>query len=184
MQKRRKKVHIYYNSDREKEREIFLGKQKKVIYHGREFIIELLDNHQIRIDGYVFSPKVVQQTENRFKVSFGKFQFILENINGKLFLEGEEVDINIKPYIDLSKSNPGPRTPQKAVVKAPIPGKILQILVNPNDIVNKDQEILILEAMKMRNRILAPISGKVNKIYSKLGDMVSQDQELLIIINE
>lgn len=94
------------------------------------------------------------------------------------------MDINIKPYIDLSKSNSGPKIPQKAVVKAPIPGKILQILVNPNDTVDKNQEILILEAMKMRNRILAPISGKIDKIYSKLGDKVAQDQELLTIINE
>ncbi|MHA1776168.1 MAG: hypothetical protein DRO88_09925 [Promethearchaeia archaeon] len=157
-------------------------KKKKVIYHGREFIIELLDNQQIQIDGYVFSPKVVQQAENRFKVTFGKYSFILEKINGKFYLEGEEVDINIRPYIEVENSIINSNLPKNSNVKAPIPGKIFQILVKEQDIVKKGQELLILEAMKMRNRILAPISGKITKIFPKPGDNVFQDQELISIM--
>lgn len=157
-------------------------KKKKVIYHGKEFIIELLENQQIRIDGYIFEPKVVQQTENRYKVTFGKFTFILENIDGKLFLEGEEVDIDIKPFIALKNFEDNADSANEIVVKAPIPGKILQILIKESESVEKGQELLILEAMKMRNRILAPISGNIEKIYPNIGDNVSQNQELIKIV--
>ncbi|MHA1519714.1 MAG: biotin/lipoyl-containing protein [Promethearchaeota archaeon] len=158
--------------------------KKKVSYHGREFIIEPLDDDHININGYVFSPQVVQHTEDRFRVTIGKYHFVLENIDGKLYLEGEEVDINIKPYIEHIGSNSQSSEPSKASVKAPIPGKILQILVSPLEMVEKDQEILILEAMKMRNRILAPISGKIAEIFITVGDNVAQDQVLLQIVKD
>ncbi|MCK4845861.1 MAG: acetyl-CoA carboxylase biotin carboxyl carrier protein subunit [Candidatus Heimdallarchaeota archaeon] len=66
-------------------------------------------------------------------------------------------------------------------VEAPIPGKIVQILVKKGDKIAKDQELIILEAMKMRNRILAKQSGEISEIKVKEGDMVKQDQILVII---
>jgi len=73
---------------------------------------------------------------------------------------------------------------QKEVVKAPIPGTITQILVKEGDTVKKDQELFILEAMKMRNRILTTIDkGVVKKIYVSENETVSQDQKLAIIEN-
>ena len=49
------------------------------------------------------------------------------------------------------------------------------------DSVKKDQELLILEAMKMRNRIFAPSAGKISKISVKDEENVSQDQILIEI---
>lgn len=155
--------------------------KKKVIYHGKEFIIELINDHQIKIDGYVFTPEVLQQTETRFKVSFGKYHFSMENIDGKLFLEGEEVDIDIKPYIGVKNTKLSNQNPTNIIIKAPIPGKILQILVKPDECIEQDQEILILEAMKMRNRIFSPINGVVSNIFVEIGQNVTQDQQLASI---
>ncbi|HEA71138.1 MAG TPA: acetyl-CoA carboxylase biotin carboxyl carrier protein subunit, partial [archaeon] len=43
--------------------------------------------------------------------------------------------------------------------------------------------ILILEAMKMKNRILSPIIGKITQIYVEEGEMVPQDHPLIKIEN-
>ena len=157
--------------------------QKKVKFRGRDYIITPLDDGKLKVDEHIYSPIVIQETERLYRVLFEDYQFNLELIDGKLFLEGEEIDIEIKPYlksVDTSREN---QRIKKAIVRAPIPGKILQILVKEQDLVEKEQLILILEAMKMKNRILSPIKGKITQIYVKVGDNVGQDQQLLKIEN-
>jgi len=66
-------------------------------------------------------------------------------------------------------------------VLAPMPGKITRILVKPGDDVLEDEEVLVLEAMKMDNTIFAPSNGKVKEIRVKEGEEVDVDHVLLII---
>ncbi|MHB8830116.1 MAG: biotin/lipoyl-containing protein [Syntrophales bacterium] len=66
-------------------------------------------------------------------------------------------------------------------VKAPMPGKILEVLVNAGDKVNEDDELIILEAMKMENPIYAPVGGTVKEIKVKAGDSVDTDQLMMVI---
>jgi biotin carboxyl carrier protein len=57
-------------------------------------------------------------------------------------------------------------------IRAFIPGTIREILVKPGDKVKENQTLLILEAMKMRNRLVAPIDGKVKEIFVKSDETV------------
>ncbi|HET58181.1 MAG TPA: acetyl-CoA carboxylase biotin carboxyl carrier protein subunit [Deltaproteobacteria bacterium] len=66
-------------------------------------------------------------------------------------------------------------------VKAPMPGNILEILVKTGDQVKADDELLILEAMKMENPIYAPEDGTVGEIKVKVKDAVESDQVLMIL---
>ena len=66
-------------------------------------------------------------------------------------------------------------------VLAPMPGKIIKILVKPGDDVLEEEEVLFLEAMKMDNPIFAPSSGKVKEILVREGEEVDVDRVLLII---
>ncbi len=52
-------------------------------------------------------------------------------------------------------------------VTAPMPGFIRDILVKVGDQVKEDDELMIIEAMKMENPILAPCSGVVKDIRVK-----------------
>lgn len=67
------------------------------------------------------------------------------------------------------------------VVSAPMPGKIVELLVEPNSRVKEGEPILILEAMKMQNEIITQVSGKIQKIYVKAGDSVAKDEVLMEI---
>ncbi|MBU2055562.1 MAG: acetyl-CoA carboxylase biotin carboxyl carrier protein subunit [Proteobacteria bacterium] len=66
-------------------------------------------------------------------------------------------------------------------VKAPMPGKILEILVNVGDEVNEDDELILLEAMKMENPIYAPAGGTVKEIKIKANDSVETGQLMMVI---
>ena len=55
---------------------------------------------------------------------------------------------------------------------APLPGTIVEVLVQPGDEIQEGQAIVILEAMKMENEIQAEYSGKVISVNVAEGDKV------------
>jgi len=66
-------------------------------------------------------------------------------------------------------------------VTAPMGGKVIEVKVNVGDIVNEDDELIILEAMKMEIPIVATTSGKISEIRCKKGDSVGADDVLVVI---
>jgi len=52
-------------------------------------------------------------------------------------------------------------------IVAPMPGKIVKVLVSENQEVVRDQGLLVIEAMKMQNEIRAPRAGRVERIYAQ-----------------
>jgi biotin carboxyl carrier protein len=64
-------------------------------------------------------------------------------------------------------------------IVAPMPGKIVRILVSPGDPVELGQGLIVVEAMKMQNEIRSPKSGAVEKIVAKEGDTVNAGDVLL-----
>ncbi|MCX6327106.1 MAG: acetyl-CoA carboxylase biotin carboxyl carrier protein subunit [Bacteroidia bacterium] len=60
-----------------------------------------------------------------------------------------------------------------------IPGTVLDILVKAGQDVNKDEELMILDAMKMQNKLRCSMDGRVKSIAVKKGDKVSKGTVLL-----
>jgi biotin carboxyl carrier protein len=58
-------------------------------------------------------------------------------------------------------------------ITAPMPGKIVRVLVNQGDAVTAGQGLLVVEAMKMQNEIRSPKSGKVEKLFAKENQAVN-----------
>jgi acetyl-CoA carboxylase biotin carboxyl carrier protein len=68
-----------------------------------------------------------------------------------------------------------------ADVLAPLAGKILAILVEPGSKVEEDDELVVIEALKMENHVYAPSNGTVKEIKVKVGDAVD-DGALLVVL--
>ena len=64
---------------------------------------------------------------------------------------------------------------------APMAGTILRILVKEGQRVNKGENLIVLEAMKMENEIVADEDGVIRSILVKANDSVESDQPLLIL---
>lgn len=69
-------------------------------------------------------------------------------------------------------------------LKAPMPGKILEVMVTTGDVVKAGDTLLILEAMKMQNAILASTKGTIKKILVKAGDTTSKSDLLIELEKE
>jgi len=70
---------------------------------------------------------------------------------------------------------------KSARVKSQMPGKIVRILVSLDAVVEKDQPLIVMEAMKMENEIKAPQAGRVSKINITEGQALETGTELLVI---
>ncbi|WP_321491779.1 acetyl-CoA carboxylase biotin carboxyl carrier protein subunit [uncultured Desulfobacter sp.] len=66
-------------------------------------------------------------------------------------------------------------------VLAPLSGKIVSISVEPGAAIEEDDEILVIEAMKMETPVFAPCSGTISKIAVKKGDAVEEDDLLAVV---
>ncbi|MGE5337751.1 MAG: acetyl-CoA carboxylase biotin carboxyl carrier protein subunit [Gemmatimonadota bacterium] len=66
-------------------------------------------------------------------------------------------------------------------VRAPLAGNVFEVLVEVGAKVEEDDDLLIIEALKMENPIAAPCSGTVKEIRVKKGDKVAEDALLIVI---
>lgn len=76
-----------------------------------------------------------------------------------------------KPF---EKQNPG-------AIKALIPGVVAEIGTAPGQAVRQGDTLMILEAMKMLNRIKAPVDGQIKTIAVAAGEKVTKGQVLIEI---
>ena len=67
------------------------------------------------------------------------------------------------------------------MIVAPMPGKVLQVLVQAGDRVAPGDALLILEAMKMETRLVAEGPGTIAEVHVAAGDMVDGGQLLVVL---
>jgi biotin carboxyl carrier protein len=66
-------------------------------------------------------------------------------------------------------------------VTAPMPGKVIRILVQAGDRVEAGQGLLVVEAMKMQNEIRSPKGGTIERLQVKEGQAVNAGEVLCIV---
>ena len=68
-----------------------------------------------------------------------------------------------------------------AEILAPLAGKVWDVLVEVGSKVEEDDEVIVIEALKMENTVYATSAGTVKEIKVKKGDSV-QDEDVLIVL--
>ncbi len=66
-------------------------------------------------------------------------------------------------------------------VTAPMPGKVVRVLVAPGDAVEAGQGLVVVEAMKMQNEMKAPRAGRVSAVPAREGATVAAGEALAVI---
>lgn len=110
-----------------------------------------------------------------------RLEFRVENRGDRWFLHGIEGDLEIVEQ---------PRYPDVRTLdlsgglRAPMPGVIRAVGVQPGDAVTKGQLLMTLEAMKMEHRIIAPRDGVVSEANVAVGEQVANGQLLLTLADK
>lgn len=148
-----------------------------------------LDNHQIKIDGKATEIDLVKLLDNKFHILQNHKSYNLEVIHADYKLKRFSIkvndniyDLNLQTELDalLDKMGMSAAADEKMDnVKAPMPGLVLDILVEIGQLINKGDNLVVLEAMKMENIIKASGSGVVKNINVKIKDAVEKNQLLI-----
>jgi biotin carboxyl carrier protein len=157
---------------------------------GREFMIEILDEGHILVDGQ-------PQTVDFISVGGGLIYSLL--------VGGESFEVHVYPEEDVwqvivqgsqytarvedererrLKAASGSRVAEQGEiqVKAPMPGLVVAIPVQEGDEVKKGDVLVVLESMKMQNELKAPRDGMIERIRVAPRDSVEQKQTLLTLV--
>lgn len=99
-------------------------------------------------------------------------------------MEEKKLNIDETLYETHVPDSYGPTwdAPDERLVKAFIPGTVIEVKVKTGDKVAEDDILLILDAMKMYNEIPSPAGGTVAEIAVQAGERVEKDQ-LLVRLN-
>jgi len=131
----------------------------------------------IRINGEPVEPF---DDANIVEVEPGVYSVVVEGRSYDVRIAADEVSVNghrMAWELDDPRVWKGggaaAGTKGRAAIKAPMPGKIVKVLVNVGDQVQAGQGILLMEAMKMQNELKSPKAGIVVAIDVEVGASVT-----------
>ena len=99
--------------------------------------------------------------------------------NGKAVVNGKEYNVDVKDGIEEVSS--ASASGEGTEVKAPMPGAVLRVLKSVGDTVDENEEILVIEAMKMETPIKAPVSGTITSLAVAQNDKIATGQVLATV---
>jgi biotin carboxyl carrier protein len=98
-----------------------------------------------------------------------------------VFIDGHRFEVEIRDPRRWSRQSGKPVVEGRLNVTAPMPGKIVRLLVVEGDTVESGQGLLVMEAMKMQNEMKAPKAGRVVSISAREGATVAAGDVLAAI---
>jgi 3-methylcrotonyl-CoA carboxylase alpha subunit len=107
-----------------------------------------------------------------------------QTVQGNVVRDGEDIHVfHAGSHIVLTCADPlahaGQAESEGGRLTAPMPGKIVAVLVSAGEAVEKGKPLLIMEAMKMEHTIAAPHAGTVSELLYAVGDQVAEGAQLL-----
>ena len=102
----------------------------------------------------------------------------------EILMQGSRIEVEIVDPLALRRKSREDAVGEGGVVRALMPGRIVRLLVESGQAVQKGTGLLILEAMKMENEIQAPTDGTVEEIFVKPGETVESGAALVHLAPE
>lgn len=163
---------------------------KYITYIGQEeFIIEINREDEILVNGQPYEIDFQTSPEgNVFSLLLNhrSLEGMVEQRDDKwdVLMRGElyEVLVQDERSYRLAKARGSvTQVTGEATIKSPMPGIIIAVPVAEGDLVQKGDQVVILESMKMENELRAPRDGLVSRVYVTAGASVEKEQSLVTI---
>lgn len=139
----------------------------------------IADAHPLDADGKEVSPGVYS-----ILVQGESFEVRVERIGSELraTAQGREYRLAIRDPREWKKNRAGAAEAEgRQQVLAPMPGKVVRILVAAGEQVQAGQGLMVVEAMKMQNEIHAPKSGKIERLSVTEGQTVNSGEVVAVV---
>lgn len=159
-----------------------------VTHNGNTFKISQLTGYRFTINGRprdltitrkgrIFEVKNEKETYNLF---IRKIEPSIYEISVKQYLFRVNIEDKRTKLMEMF-AQADSSLERTVEVRAPMPGLVVGLSVKKGDYVNEGSELLILEAMKMENRVISGSKGVVTSLFVAEGIVVEKEQILLTI---
>ncbi len=142
----------------------------KLTVNDNEYNIVIM-GHNVLVNG-----KQISAIFNENEITIGGKKYYLDYME-----EGDPslMIVNGMAYV-VSKSTES--TDLMKQIKAPISGRIVEVLIKAGDDIKKGQLMFVLDAMKMQNQINSPTTTKVSDLRVKIGETVKTGDILATLV--
>lgn len=143
--------------------------------NGKPYSIELLKKYGSDIFSFSVNQRLLQ-----IEIELDKEGNLLVSYDG-LSYEVAITDETKKLLAKFIKNSDAHTGNAAGIIKAPMPGLVVKILVNEGAYVEKGEKVIIVEAMKMENALKSPVAGTIKSIKIVEGQAVEKDTVMLEI---
>ena len=142
----------------------------RVTLEGRPVAVDAVEitsnTLSLLIDGQCFEISVTPAADGKLKLQTGAQEFIAEVIDPRAWSGRRHSQVEAEG---------------RQQILAPMPGKVVRLLVKAGDHVEAGQGLLVVEAMKMQNEIRSPKSGTVERVLAREGQPVNAGEILCVV---
>ena len=153
---------------------------------GKEREINI-DENVVKIGERVLALDARTLEPGTYSILVDGKSYVVE-IDGKLpdltvHLCGHSIPLNLldarrKMLAQAAARTAGAGESGPTVVRSPMPGKVVKVLVKEGDAVKSGAGVMVVEAMKMENELRAPRDGRITRVLVKEGQAVESGEEL------
>jgi len=157
---------------------------------GRSRVVELTrisEAWRIVLDGKESDADAVQIAPGVFSILLGGKSYevqVTPAANGALKLQSGQYEFAAEgadPRAWRGRKHGALEVEGRQQVVAPMPGKVIRVLVATGEKVEAGQGLLVVEAMKMQNEVRSPKGGVVERLMAKEGQAVNAGEVLVVI---
>lgn len=169
------KLHInklYALSSENRKFSFSLPLKNKIRIGKRDYLVQLKADE--KLGPYIlwknrkYPVEIVRSRQNKYEILFNDISYTF-TVETPFSLQRMKVLNNQKDKVE------------QEYVKAPMPGKIIDVLAREGSDVLRGEPLVVLEAMKMQNEILSPANGRIIKVTAKANTNVMKDDVLVEI---
>jgi 3-methylcrotonyl-CoA carboxylase alpha subunit len=148
--------------------------------------VERRDNYYfITYDNIEYKVEAQEIKPGQLKIKIGDRiikSTITEGTKEKyVFVDGNVFKVS---PIELTGGRKTKKKKEEGDLSSPISGKVVSVKVKNNDIVKKNDILMVIEAMKMEYLIRAPFEGKIKKVNFKENDQIEIGQDTVELIRK
>lgn len=156
------------------------------IINNKQFEVEILKDGNVLVNGRPHEVDFLGLEESLYSIiqNTRSYEIAIEEERGKyeLQLGGRLYEATVLDQrAMLMAQRKGGLISGSGEIASPMPGLIVEVLVNIGDEVTQGQTVVILESMKMQNELKAPRDGIVQKISCEAGQTVDKGNLLINI---
>ena len=118
------------------------------------------------LSGESHEVRVTPQVDGTLSLQAGNHEFVAEVVDTRAW---------------RGRRHGGVEAEGRQQITAPMPGKVVRVLVRAGERVQANQGLVVVEAMKMQNEVRSPKTGKVERLLAKEGQAVNAGEVLVVV---